>query len=149
MSKRGFGKFILGAGIGAGLGLLLAPKKGSQTRKELKEKLEEMIRRVKNLDSEDVKKTIEDKVNELKADISSLDKEKVLEVAKKKAKEVQKKSNELVEYAVEKGTPILEKTATSIREKALVVSKDVVKRLEKAEPPKATPIEAVKKSSKK
>ena len=149
MSKKGFGKIMAGVGIGLGLGFLFAPKSGEQTRKELKEKLEEMINRVKNLDSEEVKKTIEAKVDGLKTEIESLDKEKVLEIAKKKAKEVQVKANDLVEYAVEKGTPILEKTATSIREKALEVSKDVVKKLEKAEPTKATPIEEVKKSSKK
>ena len=33
MGKKGLGKFILGAGIGAGLGLLFAPKAGSETRK--------------------------------------------------------------------------------------------------------------------
>ena len=38
MSKKGLRKFILGAGIGAGLGILFAPKKGSDTRKELKKK---------------------------------------------------------------------------------------------------------------
>ena len=35
MSKNGWGKFILGLGIGAGLGILFAPKKGSETRQEL------------------------------------------------------------------------------------------------------------------
>ena len=73
MSKKGFGKIMTGVGIGLGLGFLFAPKSGEQTRKELKEKLEEMINRVRNLDSEDVKKTIETKVNELKTDIDDID----------------------------------------------------------------------------
>ena len=43
MSKKsGMGKFILGAGIGAGLALLFAPQEGSKTRKELKDKLAEL-----------------------------------------------------------------------------------------------------------
>ena len=36
--KSGFGKFLLGAGIGVGLGILFAPKSGKETRQELKEK---------------------------------------------------------------------------------------------------------------
>ncbi len=38
MAKKGWGKFIIGAGLGAGLGVLFAPKKGSETRKELMKK---------------------------------------------------------------------------------------------------------------
>ena len=34
--KKGFGKFAFGAIVGAGLGILFAPKKGSEKRKELK-----------------------------------------------------------------------------------------------------------------
>ena len=44
MSKKsGIGKFLLGLGIGAGLGVLFAPKKGSETRAELKQKLDDLV----------------------------------------------------------------------------------------------------------
>lgn len=36
--NKGLGKILLGMGIGAGLGVLLAPKSGDETRKELKKK---------------------------------------------------------------------------------------------------------------
>ena len=36
--KHGFGKFLAGVGIGAGLGLLFAPKSGDEMRKILKKK---------------------------------------------------------------------------------------------------------------
>ena len=55
MSKKGFGKLAFGAAIGAGLGLLFAPKKGEETRKELKAKLDELLKQAKEIDADDVK----------------------------------------------------------------------------------------------
>ena len=65
--------------------------------------------------------------------MNDLDKEKVFKIAKKKAKDIQAMAEELVDYAVEKGTPVLEKTANSIREKAIEVTKEVLAKLEKNE----------------
>jgi len=130
---KGWGKFAIGAAIGAGLGILFAPKKGSDTRKELKIKFDEMVVKLKELDSDDVKEMIEKKIEELKEEIEDLDKEKVLKVAKKKANEIKNKSEELVELAIAKGTPVLENAANELRQKAIVVVKDVLKKLEKAD----------------
>ena len=131
--KSGLGKFLVGAGIGAGLGILFAPKSGSETRKELKQKFDEMIGKLKEVDAEEVKENIENKIFEIKEAMSDLDKEKVFKIAKKKAKDIQAMAEELVDYAVEKGTPVLEKTANSIREKAIEVTKEVLAKLEKNE----------------
>lgn len=129
--KNGLGKFVLGALVGAGIGVLFAPKKGSETRAELKVKLNELADKAKNLKANDVKIYIEDKIDEIKIALDELDKEKVLEFAKEKANQINKKTDELVKYVVEKGTPVMEKTATAIKEKASLVIKDVLKRLEK------------------
>lgn len=128
--KSGFGKLLAGVAIGTGLGVLFAPKKGEETRKELKEKMEELINKVKDLDKEDVKEAIESKIALIQSELEDLDKEKVFKIAKKKAAEIQDMAEELVEYAVEKGTPVLEKTANAVREKAIVVTKQVLKKLE-------------------
>ena len=49
MSKKGLGKFVLGAGIGAGLALLFAPKKGSDLRRDIKRKFDEFMKDVDRL----------------------------------------------------------------------------------------------------
>ena len=50
MSKKGTGKLILGAGLGAGLALLFAPKKGSELREDLKCKINELVNKAKEVD---------------------------------------------------------------------------------------------------
>lgn len=130
MKKRGMGKFITGAALGVGLGFLFAPKKGSETRKELGTKMEELLNKVKELDMEEVQKTLEKKVNEIEKELKDLDKEKVLKIAKTKGKELKKKSEDLVKLAVDKGTPILKEMAEEVREKTIIVIKEVLNKLE-------------------
>lgn len=129
--KSGIAKFIAGAAVGVGLGILFAPKKGSETRKDLKNKIDELLNKAKDIDAEDVKEMIEDKIEEIKMELADLDKEKVLKIAKEKGIAIKEKSQELVELAIEKGTPVLENAAKEVREKAIVVVKEVLNKLEK------------------
>ncbi len=130
MSKNGCGKFVLGALIGVGIGVLIAPKKGSETREDLKKKIDELLQKVKEIDKDEVKKQIEDKLTKLKNDIKELDKEKVLSIAKEKCAKIKEESKKLVELAKEKGTPVLEKAASDVRDVAIKVTKDILEKLE-------------------
>ena len=132
MAKKSHGvaKFMGGLALGAGLGLLFAPDKGEVTRKKLQKKLDEIVKKAKEIDVEEVKDEILYKVEELQAELASLDKEKVKEIAVKKAKDIKAKAEDLYKYAIEKGTPVVEKAADDVRQEALKVVKEVEGKLE-------------------
>ena len=126
--KGGLGKFVVGAAVGAGIGLLFAPKKGSETRKDLKKKIDNLATQVKNIDVEDVKKEFTAKVEEIKEGIADLDKEKVVSIAKEKGAALKEKTQELVALAKEKGTPVLKKTAEDLKESVTKLYNDKIKK---------------------
>lgn len=134
MSKKsGLGKFLVGLGIGAGIGVLFAPQEGKKTRKELMDKLDNVLDQVKMLDPEDVKASIIQSVEELRMEVEDLDKEKALKLAKKSAKKIEKKANDLYDYAKEKATPVVETAVKEAKDVALKTAKEVVDKLENEE----------------
>ena len=131
MSKKGLGKFFAGAALGAGLGLLFAPKKGEEVRNELKNKMDDFVAYLKDIDTKEVKKEFNKKIEEIKKELADLDKEKALQLAKDKSADLMDRAQDLVDLAKEKGTPLLKKTAEEVLENVIKVSKDTLKKLEK------------------
>ena len=127
MSKKGngVGKFIGGLALGAGLGLLFAPDKGENTRKLLAKKIEDFAKKVKDIDVEEVKDELLYKVETLQAELANLDKETAKEKALKEANRIKEKAEDIYKYAIEKGTPVVEKAADEVRKQALKVVKEV------------------------
>ena len=133
MGKRSISSLFFGAAIGASLGILFAPKKGSQTRKDLKNKMLDLIDDAKELSISDVSNIVEEKINEIRHDLNDLDKEKVLNIAKTKSDEIKNKCEDLVNLAIDKGTPVLKDAAVDVRDKTIDVMKDMIKKLETIE----------------
>ena len=71
------GKLVAGALAGLGIGLLVAPKKGSETRRELRKKMDELLEKARGIDVDEVRDNIEAKIVQIKDELADLDKEKV------------------------------------------------------------------------
>ena len=135
MSKKtsGLGKFICGLAVGAGLGILFAPKSGKETRQDLMNKANEIADYIKNIDKEDVKRQLTEKINELKKELKELDKEKIASIAKEQANKIVKKADELITLAKEKAEPVVEKAAKELKAKAVSALKSTAEKIENSE----------------
>ena len=100
-------------------------------RKILKKKFDEFIAEAKKIDVNEVKDDFLAKIEDIRNELEDLDKEKVLKIAQEKSEDIKNKTAELVQLAKDKGTPVLAGVANDVREKAVMVTKEVLKKLEK------------------
>lgn len=125
MSKKTVTAFVAGAAVGAALGVLYAPKAGSETREDIKNLLNELWAKAKEIKFDDVKEMVTRKIKEIKQELSELDSEKVVAIAKEKAARVKEKIEDLIQYAKEKGLPAVEKTANKLKAKTNEITKEI------------------------
>ena len=128
--SKGTGKFILGMGLGVGLGMLLSPNNGEENRKILKKKLDELIDYAQDIDPEDIKEKITKKAKEIEQEVKDLNGEKVARIAKEKAKMIENKCNDLVDLAISVSEPAIETMAEELRKKTIKSLKEITKKLE-------------------
>ena len=117
--------------LGGTLGVLFAPRKGSETREKIKLTFVNLKNKVSKIEEEDIKYYIEKKLNEIDDDIEVFEVTLVFIKAKKQAKKVIKKINKLIDYTTKKGYDEFEDLITDLKEKASEISEEILTNLEK------------------
>lgn len=130
MGKKTVGKVIAATAVGVGIGMLLAPKSGAETREDLKNCAKKTAKKMKDIDLNEVKDDLLDQYEKLKNELADMDAEKAKKIAKKKVDELSKKANELMDMAKEKSAPVIEKSAKDIKKKLYDLLENVQDKLE-------------------
>ena len=138
------GKFIAGVGIGTVVGMLLAPKKGSELRQDLKDKSQELYDKAQNMTKEDIETLVNNTIEEIKQAIEEFDLDEFKEATGAKLSNLKDKLEQLAnsikssdEYAnfkeaVNKVSTDLTSTISEIKTKIQDKDFDAVKKLDDA-----------------
>ena len=78
MKKSKLGALVAGIGIGAAAGLLLAPKSGEETRKDIQKKAKQIGKKVKDIDLNQVKEDLVKEFDKFKNEMKDMDKDKAM-----------------------------------------------------------------------
>ena len=99
-------------------------------KKQLKKKAEELTKKVKEVNLEELKDELIDDFNNLKEELKDMDLDKAKIIAKDKGEDLMAKASELMDMAKEKGTPVVEKAAKDIKKKVAEVLKELSVKLD-------------------
>jgi len=121
MSQSKFGHFLTGAMVGIGLGIIFAPKNGSQTRDELKSSFENLLEKIKNIDIEETKANLLKKVSDLKKELSNLEADEVKTLINEKAELIIEKCDMLIKESEDASLKMVAESAQEVKEKTLKV----------------------------
>ncbi len=130
MKKKTLATAAVSMSLGAGLGMMFAPKKGEDLRKDLKNKLSNLACKIKKVDVLEIKEDLLESLNKIESDLEDLDTEKVKKIALKKAESIKKEIEKIIKIAKKKKDDVVREAAESLREKAICVIKEVLDRLE-------------------
>ncbi len=102
MSNKGYGygfAFLSGILLGVAGGVLFAPKKGEELRKDIKIKSDEVYEKVASYDYSSHKEALVNKVDDFKSMVQDLDKEKVKDISLESLENLKGKAEDLVSSA--------------------------------------------------
>ena len=138
------GKFIAGVRIGTVIGMLLAPKKGSELRQNLKDKSQELYDKAQNMTKEDIETLVNNTIDEIKQVIEEFDLDEFKEATGAKLSNLKDKLEQLAnsikssdEYAnfkeaVNKVSTDLTSTISEIKTKIQDKDFDAIQKLDDA-----------------
>lgn len=115
-----------GAILGGTLGVLFAPRKGSETRSLIKNKVTDIKNQISGATTESVKAYIEQKLDEIDREVARLEVTTEYKKAKRQAKKVIKKINKLSKYAKRKSIEGFEDLISELKEIASDVSEEIL-----------------------
>ena len=121
---------VAGAVIGGTLGVLFAPRKGSDTRAKIKETFNNLKDKVANLSSEDIQKYINKKLDEIDKEISLLEITNNYKEAKRRGKKLIKKIIKLINYCAKKGKDEFEELIEDLKERVEEISEEILTNLD-------------------
>ena len=119
-----------GAIVGGILGVLFAPRKGSETREKIKENLSNVKNKISNLDEETIRNKINKALNNLEYELTKLEVEVEYNQAKKQAKKIINKIDKLLKYSKKNKINDIEETILELKEKAELIGEEVLTELE-------------------
>ena len=129
MKKSKLGALVAGIGIGAAAGMLLAPKSGEETRKDIQKKAKQIGKKVKDIDLNQVKEDLVKEFDKFKNEMKDMDKDKAMKLAKEQGTKLLDKCEELITMAKEKSAPMIEKTGKDIKKKLSEMLADASEKL--------------------
>lgn len=115
MKKNTFMKTMTTFGLGALMGMMVAPKEGEELRKDVKCTVKKASKKMKN-SSNDVKETIKDALESIGEKIEDLDFEESKKDLTKKAESIKNELEKIIKDAREAKDDIVENTAMKLKE---------------------------------
>ena len=109
--------------------MLLAPKSGEETRKDIQKKAKQIGKKVKDIDLNQVKEDLVKEFDKFKNEMKDMDKDKAMKLAKEQGTKLLAKCEDLINMAKEKSAPMIEKTGKDIKKKLSEMLADASEKL--------------------
>ena len=133
MSQNKFGRFLSGVLVGIGLGILVAPNKGENTRLELRKSFDKLINTIKDIDIESTKAALINKLAEIESDLTDLDTAKKIDIVKEKTELINQKCDELISVANITDANMLNDVIKDVKKNTTKLASTVLNSLEEPE----------------